>query len=85
MNANYLYVGANAPNAQPAQGLAWLNDTPTGVTAFGYIGGVWFDASVAAGQERTINWYHIIDYASGDGSPAAGIADWASRLAELEG
>ena len=38
-NANYLYVGANVPNRQPAQGLAWTDDTPAGITAFGYIGG----------------------------------------------
>jgi outer membrane protein assembly factor BamB len=84
-NANYVYVGANAPNGQPAQGIAWRDDTPTGVTAFGYIGGVWFDASVAAGQQRTITWYHITDYASPGGNPAAAIADWTSRLDQLDG
>jgi outer membrane protein assembly factor BamB len=84
-NANYIYVGANAPNRQPAQGLAWSDDTPTGVTAFGYIGGLWFDASVAAGEQRTISWYHITDYAGAGGDPSGNIADWASRLAELDG
>jgi hypothetical protein len=84
-NGNYVYVGANAPNGQPAHGVAWLNDQPSGVTAYGYIDGLWFDASVAAGEQRTISWYHITDYASAGGNPAAGVADWASKLGQLGG
>jgi outer membrane protein assembly factor BamB len=84
-NGNYVYVGANAPNGQPAHGVAWLDDQPSGVTAYGYIDGLWFDASVGAGEQRTISWYHITDYASPGANPAAGIADWASKLGQLDG
>jgi outer membrane protein assembly factor BamB len=80
---NYLYAGPQTPIRSPAHGIAWAADQPVGLTAFGYIAGVWFDASVAAGQTRTISWYHITDYPAA-GSPAANVAGWAEQLDTLD-
>lgn len=81
--SDYLYVGANAPNGQPAHGIAWAQDQPAGLSAFGYIAGAWFDAAVAAGATRTVSWYHITDYA-GSPDPAARIAKWADSIEQLD-
>jgi outer membrane protein assembly factor BamB len=80
---NHLYVGPKTQNGQPAHGIAWVDDEPTGLSAFGYIAGAWFDASVAAGETTTISWYHITDYA-GAGHPTANIARWGSQLDVLD-
>lgn len=79
----YLYVGPRTQNGQPAHAVAWAEDEPTGLSAFGYIAGAWFDASVAAGETTTISWYHITDYA-GAGHPTANIDRWASQLDLLD-
>jgi hypothetical protein len=80
---NYVYVGPQSPIRSPAHGLAWLADQPVGVTAFGYIAGVWFDASVPAGGTRTISWYHITDY-PGAIDPTSNVAGWAAQLDSLD-
>jgi hypothetical protein len=41
--------GVTTASGVPAQGIAWLEDTPVTVSALGYVFGAWFDASVAAG------------------------------------
>jgi outer membrane protein assembly factor BamB len=81
--ANYLYDGPETPLHSPAHGIAWVEDEPVGLTAFGYIAGAWFDASVAAGERRTISWYHITDY-PGAASPTANVARWAAQLDALD-
>lgn len=80
---NYLYVGPKTQNGQPAHAIAWVEDEPAGLSAFGYIAGAWFDASVAAGETKTLSWYHITDYA-GAGHPTANIGRWASQLDVLD-
>lgn len=81
---NYVYDGARTAGGVAAQGLAWLEDKPVMLTARGYVFGVWFDASVAAGQTRTITWYHITDYPAAGGDVTANIAGWAAKLATLD-
>ncbi|WP_152966722.1 PQQ-binding-like beta-propeller repeat protein [Sporosarcina globispora] len=81
---NYIYDGPKTAISSPAHGIAWGNDKPTGLSAFGYIFGVSFDASVAAGQTKSISWYHITDYPAAGNNPAANIADWASKLGTLD-
>ncbi|WP_223590033.1 outer membrane protein assembly factor BamB family protein [Neobacillus bataviensis] len=81
---NYIYDGPKTAIASPAHGIAWTKDHPSGLSAFGYIFGVSFDASVKAGEKRTISWYHITDYPADGSSPAANIAMWANQLADID-
>lgn len=81
---NYIYDGPKTAISSPAHGIAWVNDQPTGLSAFGYIFGLSFDASVAAGEKKTISWYHITDYPADGSSPAANIANWAAQLGALD-
>ncbi|MEJ7654535.1 MAG: hypothetical protein WKH64_15010 [Chloroflexia bacterium] len=48
-----MYDGPTTPIYSPAHGVAWRDDQPTGVTAFGYIFGL-VDASTPAGGTRMI-------------------------------
>ncbi|MFP5369211.1 MAG: hypothetical protein ACLGI3_00440, partial [Actinomycetes bacterium] len=81
--ANYLYDGPlTTATGGPAQGLAWpAAQPPVALSAQGYVAGLWFDASVAAGGTRTIRWYHITDYPASGTDPTAAIAAWAARVA----
>ena len=81
---NYIYDGPKTAINSPAHGIAWVDDKPTGLSAFGYIFGASFDASVPAGQKRTISWYHITDYPADDSNPADHIAGWAAQLGMLD-
>ncbi|MFC0272380.1 PQQ-binding-like beta-propeller repeat protein [Metabacillus herbersteinensis] len=81
---NYIYDGPKTATSSPAHGIAWINDQPTGLSAFGYIFGVSFDASVAAGEKKSISWYHITDYPANGSNPAATIANWAANLGTLD-
>lgn len=81
---DYVYTGASQPNGQPAQGIAWAQDEPTGVSAFGYIVGAWFDASVRAGGSRDVTWYHVTDQAAAGADPTANIARWVDRIELLD-
>nr|MDQ3328496.1 hypothetical protein [Chloroflexota bacterium] len=56
----------------------------TGITAFGYIFGAWWDASAPAGGTRTITWYHITDYPAAGGDVKANMARWAAQLDALD-
>lgn len=79
--ANYLYDGPRTATGTPAQGLAWpAGQPPVTLSAQGYVAGVWFDASVAAGAKRVITWYHITDYPAGAPDPTANIARWAATV-----
>ncbi|WP_338787246.1 PQQ-binding-like beta-propeller repeat protein [Metabacillus sp. FJAT-53654] len=81
---NYLYDGPKTAISSPAHGIAWVNDQPAGLSAFGYIFGASFEASVAAGQKRSISWYHITDYPAEGSNPAANIANWAAMIGTLD-
>ncbi|WP_342541954.1 PQQ-binding-like beta-propeller repeat protein [Paenisporosarcina sp. FSL H8-0542] len=81
---NYVYDGPKTAINSPAHGIAWVKDKPTGISAFGYIFGASFDASVAAGEKRTISWYHITDYPAEGTNPAANIERWATQLETLD-
>lgn len=80
---NHVYVGPTGVRASPAHAVAWVEDEPVGISAFGYITGAWFDASVPAGDTRTISWYHITDYPVA-GDPTAAVAGWAQQLDLLD-
>jgi len=81
---NYVYDGPTTAIYSPAHGVAWRDDQPTGVTAFGYIFGAWWDASTPAGGTRTITWYHITDYPAAGGDVKTNIAGWAAKLDTLD-
>lgn len=81
---NHVYVGPTSVRQSPAHGVAWAEDQPIGISAFGYITGAWFDASVAAGETRTISWYHVTDYPSAGADPTAAVAGWAGQLDLLD-
>ncbi|MBM7693739.1 outer membrane protein assembly factor BamB [Peribacillus deserti] len=81
---NYIYDGPKTSISSPAHGIAWTKDKPAGLSAFGYIFGASFDASVKAGEKRKISWYHITDYPAEGSNPAANVAEWASRLSSLD-
>ncbi len=81
---NYIYDGPKTAISSPAHGIAWTKDQPSGLSAFGYIFGASFDASMKAGEKRTISWYHITDYPADGSNPAANIAKWANQLASID-
>ena len=79
---NYVYDGPSTAIYSPAQGIAWDPDNkPTGIMSAGYIVGTWFDASVQAGGDRTITWYHVTDYPAQGSDVTANIARWADAIA----
>lgn len=80
---DFVYVGADAPNDQPAHGVAWAEDQPAAVGVYGYIDGAWWDVSVAAGATKEITFYHVTDYAAA-GDPTANIARWVDDLDLLD-
>jgi outer membrane protein assembly factor BamB len=80
---NFAYVGSTTVRQVPAHGLAWLEDEPYAISGFGYVTGTWFDASVDAGDTKTISWYHITDY-PGAGHFSSNIAAWADQLDLLD-
>ncbi|MCA0757614.1 PQQ-binding-like beta-propeller repeat protein [Paenibacillus sp. N4] len=81
---NYVYDGPKSAVKSPAHAIAWTEEQPAGLSAFGYIFGVWFDASVPAGGKRSVSWYHITDYPAAGSDVTANIAKWASRLDVLD-
>ena len=83
-SGNYVYDGPKTAINNTAHWIAWVKDQPTGISAFGYIFGASFDASVAAGEKRTISWYHITDYPAEGTNPAANIERWATQLETLD-
>lgn len=82
--ANYIYDGPNGASVTPAHGIAWYENTPTGVLTPGYIFGAWFEANIPAGSSTDITMYHISDFSAGAVEPYANIAYWASRIPELD-
>ncbi|GII33910.1 outer membrane protein assembly factor BamB family protein [Planotetraspora mira] len=79
---NYVYVGADAAttNGQAANGLAWALDTPAAVGAYGYIEGLYYDATMAPGATKQFSFYHLTDYATAGGDPTGNIAKWADEI-----
>ncbi|MFE7244647.1 PQQ-binding-like beta-propeller repeat protein [Streptomyces sp. NPDC057580] len=80
--APFVYVGADTAttNGQPAQALAWAQDTPYAVGAFGYVEGLYYDASLAAGASKQFSFYHLTDYATAGGDPTRNLAQWVDEL-----
>jgi hypothetical protein len=79
---NYVYDGPTSPIYSPAHAIAWdPANQPTGVLAAGYIFGTWFDASMPAGGDKTITWYHVTDYPAQGGDVTANLARWADAIA----
>ncbi|GGL04234.1 hypothetical protein Sme01_66340 [Sphaerisporangium melleum] len=78
----YVYAGADAPttNGQAAHGLAWALDTPAAVGAYGYIEGLYYDATMAPGATRQFSFYHMTDYATAGGDPTRNIAKWTDEI-----
>ncbi|TDD49698.1 hypothetical protein E1286_13315 [Nonomuraea terrae] len=79
---NYVYVGADAAttNGQAAHGLAWALDTPTAVGAYGYVEGLYYDATMAPGATKQFSFYHLTDYATAGGDPTRDIAKWVDDI-----
>ncbi|MDH7571174.1 MAG: carboxypeptidase-like regulatory domain-containing protein, partial [Armatimonadota bacterium] len=74
---NFVYAGRR--DGETANfALAWYEDTPAGIVAPGYMAGLWFDASVKAGRERTLVFYQVVD--TGNDDPNGRIAAWAHRI-----
>jgi hypothetical protein len=79
---NYVYDGPQTAIYSPAHAIAWdPANKPTGVLAAGYIFGAFFNASVPAGGERTITWYHVTDYPAQGSDVTANVARWADAIA----
>ncbi|MFD7444428.1 PQQ-binding-like beta-propeller repeat protein [Streptomyces sp. NPDC059909] len=79
---DFVYVGANdaTTNGQAAHALAWAKDVPAAVGAFGFIEGLWYDASMPAGGSKELSFYHLTDYATAGGDPTGNIARWVDEL-----
>ncbi len=75
---NYIFEGcSNAYSGYTAHAILWDEDEPTGLVNDSYIFGAWFDASVAAGQSKTITFYHLPHDPGGTASPYSEAAFWA--------
>lgn len=81
---HYVYDGPAGESALPGHGIAWYADNPVAINAPGYIFGLWFDISVAAGDTHSISFYHITEAPSLTASPYAGIARWAEMIPILD-
>ncbi|SDJ73591.1 Outer membrane protein assembly factor BamB, contains PQQ-like beta-propeller repeat [Nonomuraea maritima] len=79
---NYVYVGADTAttNGQAAHALAWAQDTPAAVGGFGYVDGLYYDASMAPGATKEFSFYHLTDYATSGGDPTGNIARWVDEI-----
>ncbi|MFC5652644.1 CehA/McbA family metallohydrolase [Paenibacillus solisilvae] len=80
---NYLYDGDRSESSTPAHGIAWYENEPVALNAQGYIAGVWFDASVKAGNSRDISIYHITDRPLGENAYTS-IENWASLIPGIQ-
>ena len=81
---NYIYDGPNTESTVPAHGIAWYENTPTGVLTPGYIFGAWFAADVPAGSSTEISMYHISDGVADANEPYGSIAEWSAKIPELD-
>lgn len=82
-NENYIFEGtAGAYTGNTAHAILWDEsvEAPAGLVNDGYIFGVWYDASLKAGDSKTITIYHL-PHKPGDSSrPYAEAALWAADL-----
>jgi len=81
---NYVYDGPQTNVNTPGHGIAWYADSPVAINAPGYIFGIWFDIGVAAGDTKSISFYHITEDPSLTTEPYGGIAEWAEMIAALD-
>ncbi len=82
-SSNYLFHDNDSSIANPADGLVW--DSSQSIEALegqnlnGITYGIWFNAEVPAGGDKTITWYQVQDY-PGQFDKQANIVRWANQL-----
>ena len=82
-NENYIFEGiAGAYTGNTAHAILWDEavEAPSGLVNDGYIFGVWYDASLKAGESKTITFYHMPHKPVDSGSPYSEAAFWAAVL-----
>ncbi len=81
--SNYLFHDNDSSIVNPADGLVWDSSQPIealeGQNLNGITYGIWFNADVPAGGDKTITWYQVQDY-PGQFDKQSNIAKWASQL-----
>ncbi|HEY6887616.1 MAG TPA: bifunctional YncE family protein/alkaline phosphatase family protein [Solirubrobacter sp.] len=81
--SNYLFHDNDSSIANPADGLVWDASQPIealeGQNLNGITYGIWFNADVPAGGDKTITWYQVQDY-PGQFDKQANIVKWANVL-----
>lgn len=77
---NYIFEGSKTNySGYTAHAILWdeANTTPTGLVNDSYIFGAWFDASVAAGESKTLTFYHLPHDPGGVNKPYSEAEFWA--------
>lgn len=77
---NYIFEGsASAYTGNTAHAILWdeANTVPSGLLNDGYIFGIWYDASLKAGESKTLTFYHLPHQPGGVNEPYAEAAFWA--------
>ena len=81
--SNYLFHDNDSSIANPADGLVWDASQPIealeGQNLNGITYGIWFNAEVPAGGDKTITWYQLQDY-PGQFDKQANIVKWVNVL-----
>lgn len=80
---NYIFEGtAGAYTGNTAHAILWDEraEAPSGLVNDGYIFGVWFDASLEAGESKTITLYHMPHKPGDSSKPYSEAALWAADL-----
>lgn len=80
---NYIFEGnSKSYSGYTAHAILWNEEEPTGLVNDAYIFGVWFDASVKAGESKTITLYHLPHDPGGIDSPYSEAEFWARVIRE---
>lgn len=79
-NENYIFEGITGKyTGNTAHAILWDEavEAPSGLVNDGYIFGVWYDASLKAGESKTLTFYHLPHQPGGASEPYAEAAFWA--------
>ncbi len=77
---NYIFEGsASKYTGNTAHAILWdeADTVPSGLLNDGYIFGIWYDASLKAGESKTLTFYHLPHQPGGVSEPYAEAAFWA--------
>lgn len=80
---NYMFEGSSSKySGKTAHAILWneAEEVPTGLVNDGYIFGIWYDASLEAGESKTLTFYHLPHQPGSVSAPYAEAAFWAKVI-----